>query len=200
MRECVIIGRPNSGKTLFALNFAGYLGTKNIDVTFRTYDGLMACRHFSIEEAKRELCSSTLHKTCSLQSMLLNMKVGKATVNFKLTDTCGVSEQIHADERIRKGMAQTIGLLRSVDLLLHVVDLSLINKGFSKQSSIDNEFYNYGMICKSYVLLGNKYDLSSAKNNLPHLATAFPKARIMPISALYSQGFREVRACVARNI
>ncbi|CQR74368.1 tRNA modification GTPase TrmE [Sporomusa ovata DSM 2662] len=200
MRECVIIGRPNSGKTLFALNFAGYLGTKNIDVTFRTYDGLMTCRHFSIEEAKRELCSSTLHKTCSLQSMLLTMKVGKATVNFKLTDTCGVSEQIHADERIRKGMAQTIGLLRSVDLLLHVVDLSLINKAFSKQSSIDYEFYNYGMICKSYVLLGNKYDLSSAKNNLPHLAAAFPKARIMPISALYSQGFREVKACVARNI
>lgn len=200
MRECLIIGRPNSGKTLFALNFAGYLGTKNIDVTFRTYDGLMTCRHFSLEEAKRELCGNTLHKTRSLQSMVLNMKVEKATVSFKLTDTCGVSEQIHANEVIRKGMAQTISLLRSVDLILHVVDLSLNNKEFCNQSSIDYEFYNYGMICKPYVLLGNKYDLSTAKNNLPHLAAAFPKAKIVPISALYSQGFREVKACVARNI
>ena len=200
MRECMIIGRPNSGKTLFALNFAGYLGIKNVDVTFRTYDGLMTCRRFSLEEAKRELCGNTLHKTRSLQSMVLNMKVGKATTSFKLTDTCGVSEQIHADEKIRKGMAQTIGLLRSVDLILHVVDLSLINKEFCNHSSIDYEFYNYGMICKSYILLGNKYDLSSAKNNLPHLIAAFPKANIVPISALYCQGFREVKACVARNI
>jgi len=200
MRECMIIGRPNSGKTLFALNFAGYLGIRNIDITFRTYDGLLTCRHFSLEEAKRELCGNSLHKTRSLQSMVLNMKVGKATVNFKLTDTCGVSEQIHADEKIRKGMAQTIGLLRSVDLILHVVDLALIPNDFSNQSSIDYEFYNYGMICKAYILLGNKYDLSSAKNNLPHLTAASPKTSIVPISALYSQGFREVKACVARNI
>lgn len=200
MRECVIIGRPNSGKTLFALNFAGYLGIKAIDVTFRTYDGLMTCRHFSLEEAKRELCGNTVHKTSSLQSMVLNMKVGKTTVNFKLTDTCGVSEQIHHDERIRKGMAQTIGLLRSVDLILHVVDLSHINKEFCNKSSIDNELYNYGKISKSYLLLGNKYDLTAAKNNYPNLVAAFPKAMIVPISALYSQGFKEVKACVARNI
>lgn len=200
MRECIIIGRPNSGKTLFALNFAGFLGTKNIDVTFRTYDGLMTCRHFSLEEAKRELCGNMAHKTCSLQSMVLNMKVGKTAVNFKLTDTCGVSEEIHQNEKIRKGMAQTISLLRSVDLILHVVDLSLVNKGYYNKSSIDSELYNYGKVAKSYLLLGNKYDLNVAKNNFTHLVAAFPKAMIVPISALYSQGFKEVKACVARNI
>lgn len=200
MRECLIIGRPNSGKTLFALNFAGYLGINHIDLTCRTYDGLMTCRHFTLEEAKRELCGNTLHKTQSLQSMLLTMKAGKATANFKLTDTCGVSERIHPDVRIRKGMAQTLRLLRSVDLILHVIDLSLVNKDFASQASIDYEFYNYGMIGKAYLVLGNKYDLSAAKCNLSRLSAAFPHANIVPISALYSQGFREVKACVARNI
>lgn len=201
MRECVIIGRPNSGKTMFALNFSGYLGIKSVDVTFRTYDGLMTCRHFSLDEAKRELCGMSLHKTRSLQSMILRMTVGKTAVNFKLTDTCGVSEQIHPEESIRKGMAQTISLLRSADLILHIVDLSLVSKEFVYSNcSIDHEFYNYGVLRKSYLLLGNKYDLQSAKENLPRLTTAFPKAAVFPVSALHSQGFREVKACVARNI
>lgn len=200
MRECVIVGRPNSGKTLFALNFAGYLGVKNIDITFRTYDNLMTCRHFSVEAARRELCGNTEHKTRSLQSMLLTMKVGKTAVNFKLTDTCGVSERIHQDEKIRKGMAQTISLLRSVDLILHIVDLSLSNKEFCNTSSIDSELYHYGKVAKAYLLLGNKYDLSAAKHNLLQVTAAFPKAMIVPISALHSQGFKEVKACVARNL
>ncbi len=191
MRECVIIGRPNSGKTMFALNFAGYLGAKSVDVTFRTYDGLMTCRHFSLEEGKRELCGMALHKTRSLQSLVLRMTVGKTAVNFKLTDTCGVSEHIHQEEVIRKGMAQTIGLLRSADLILHMVDLSLIGRDFTNNStSIDHEFYKYGVTRKSYLLLGNKYDLSSAKDNLLRLAAAFPKATIIPVSALHSQGYR----------
>lgn len=201
MRECLIIGRPNSGKTMFALNFAGYLGTKSVDVTFRTYDGLMTCRHFTLDEAKRELCGFALHKTRSLQSMILNMRVGKAAVNFKLTDSCGVSEQIHSDEAIRKGMAQTIGLLRSADFILHLVDLSMVNKDFQTKASIDHEFYNYGISRKaSYLLLGNKFDLNLAKDNVPYLASAFPKATLVPVSALYSQGFKEVKAYVARNI
>ncbi|WP_425060968.1 hypothetical protein SCACP_17340 [Sporomusa carbonis] len=201
MRECVIIGRPNSGKTMFALNFAGYLGAKNVDITFRTYDGLTTCRHFSLAEAKRELCGMTLHKTRFLQSIVLNMAVGKTAVNFKLTDTCGVSEQIHNDEEIRKGMAQTIGLLRSADFIIHIIDLSLVNKDFiSSKISIDHEFYNYGVVRNAYVLLGNKFDLVSAKDNLPRLAAAFPKAHVIPVSALYCRGFKEVKACVARNI
>jgi len=67
MREFIIVGQPNSGKTLFALNFAAYNGSKTVDVTFRTYDGLTTCRHFSITEAKSQLCSMTLHKTRSFQ-------------------------------------------------------------------------------------------------------------------------------------
>lgn len=186
---------------MFALNFSGYLGAKSVDVTFKTYDGLMTCRHFSLDEARRELCGLALHKTRSLQSMLLNMSVGKSKITFKLTDTCGVSEQIHSDETIRRGMSQTISLLRSADVILHVVDLSLVGRDFINNSaSIDHEFYNYGTNRKSYFLLGNKYDICSAKDNLLRLAAAFPKATILPVSALYSQGFREVKACVARSI
>ena len=201
MREFVIVGRPNSGKTLFTLNFAAYIGSKTVDVTFRSYDGLLTCQHFSIEEAKNQLCGMALHKTRSLQSLILKIPLGKTVINFKLTDTCGITETIHHDESIRRGMAQTLSLLRCADYIFHIVDISCISKEYlSNPTTIDHELYNYGVIRNCYTLLGNKIDLPSAKDNLPKLAYLFPKANVIPVSALLCQGFKEVKTCVAHNV
>lgn len=201
MRELTVVGRPNSGKTMFTLNFASYIGIKTVDVTFRTYDDLTTCRHFSIEDAKRELCSSTIHKTKSLQSLMLKIALGKTIVNFKLTDTCGIGEKIHQEEKIRRGMAQTISLMRCADFIFHVIDLSYITKEYVNNfNTVDHEIYNYGIFRNSYTILANKMDIPFAKNNLAQLSSIFPKATIIPISALLSQGLKEVKACVARNV
>lgn len=170
-------------------------------MTFRTYDDLITCRHFSIEEAKRELCSSTLHKTKSLQSLVLKFVLGKTVVNFKLTDTCGIGEKIHHEEKIRRGMSQTLSLMRCADFIFHVIDLSYITKEYtSNPNTIDHEIYNYGIIRNSYAILANKTDVPFAKDNLAKLSSVFPKATIIPISALLSQGLKEVKNCVARNV
>jgi len=201
MREFIIVGRPNSGKTMLALNFAAYVGSKTVDVTFRSYDGLMTCRHFSIEEAKSQLCGMALHKTRSLQSLILKMSLAKTVVNVKITDTCGIGEKIHPDEIIRRGMAQTLSLLRCADFIFHVVDVSGLTKEYlNNPSTIDHEIYNYGIVRNNYTLLANKVDLPSAQDNITKLAYLFPKANAIPVSALLSQGFKEVKACVARNI
>jgi len=201
VRELTVVGRPNSGKTMFTLNFASYIGVKAVDVIFHTYDDLITCQHFSIEEAKRELCSSTMHKTKSLQSLVLKIALGKTIVNFKLTDTCGIGEKIHHEEKIRRGMAQTLSLMRCADFIFHIIDLSYMTKEYtSNPNTIDSEIYNYGIIRNSYTILANKMDAPFAKDNLVKLASVFPKATIIPISALLSQGFKEVKTCVARNI
>ncbi|MGI6093761.1 MAG: GTPase domain-containing protein [Veillonellaceae bacterium] len=201
MREFVIVGKPNCGKTMFALNFAGYLGSKTIDMTFRTYDGLMTCRHFTLEEAKHELCGMTLHKTKSLQTVVLRMSLGKTMVNFKLTDTCGLISQIHPDEAVRRGMAQTIDWIRSCDYVFHIVDITAFSvKPEDNSNNIDIEVYNYGKSRHNYALLANKIDLPSAKANLPRVIATFPNTLVIPISGLKGTGFKEVKACVARNI
>ena len=203
MKECVIVGYPNSGKTLFALNFAGFLGAKTVDVTFRSHDGFITCRHFSLADAKRELCSPTLHKTRLLQSIVLTMFVGKAAVTFKLTDTCGVVEEIHPDYAIRRAMAQTLTVIRSADFILHIVDLERNirqdNPG-SLLGVIDQEIYQYGITRMNYIILANKIDLPAAKENLQKTIVGFPRATVLPVSALYTNGFKEVKAFVSRNI
>jgi len=201
MRDFIIVGLPNSGKTMFTLNFAGYLGNKSVDVTFRTFDGLITCRHFSLEEAKRELCGMVQHKTRSLQSLILKISLGKTAVNFKLTDTCGLTPQIHREEDIRRGMAQTISFMRCADFILHVVDLSLITREYiNSQNNIDRDIYHYGLARHNYLLLANKFDLQTARANITHLTAVFPEANILPVSALHCQGFKEVKTYVARNI
>ena len=101
MKEFTVVGRPNCGKTLFTLNFAAFLGAKTVDITFRSFDGCLNCRHYSIAEAKRELCGSQLHKTRQIQSLILPVAVKKSAVKFKLNDTCGITETIDSDKTIR---------------------------------------------------------------------------------------------------
>ena len=201
MKEFAIVGRPNSGKTLFALNFAAYLGAKTADIIFRAPDGILTCRHYAISEAKRELAGPLSHKTRAVQSLTLKVPVGKSSVAFKLTDTCGVGEHIHSDEAVRRGMAQTLSLIRSTDFIVHLIDLGLVTDQFlAGEANIDREIYHYGIAKSRYLLLANKTDLPLAKDNLARLTAAFPHATILPVSALYSQGFAEVKACVAANI
>lgn len=200
MREFVIVGRPNSGKTMFALSFAKYLGSKTVDVTFRTYDGLMTCRHFTLDEAKRELCGMALHKTRSLQSIVLKLPVGKTVANFKLTDTCGLTTQIHHEEAIRRGMVQTLSILRYADFILHTIDVSDAKNVQGTPENIDTEIYNYGRVRHNYAMLVNKMDLPSAEENYKRIASLFTGVPVIPVSGLYGNGFKEVKACVARNI
>ncbi|MDT8901407.1 GTPase [Anaeroselena agilis] len=201
MKEFAVVGRPNSGKTLFTLNFAAYLGCKTVDITFRAPDGLLDCRHYVVNEARRELCGPMTHKTRAVQSVVLKVPVGKTAVSFKLSDTCGVSEQIHGEEGIRRGMAQTLSLVRSTDFIIHVVDVALATDAFfGGSANIDREIYNYGVSRNRYILLANKTDLPRARENLAPLTAAFHQAVVLPVSALYSTGFGEVKAYVAANV
>lgn len=200
MREIVIVGRPNSGKTMFALNFAGYLGVKHVDVTFRAYDDIITCRHFTLEAAKRELCDSIAHRTRCVQTLALKMPVGKTAVDFLLNDTCGVSEQIHSDITIRRGMAQTLKVMRYADYIFHVMDVLYLYNHQVTTGNIDYEIYQYGISRNAYTILANKVDLPLAKEYVPKIVTSFPQAKVIPISAMHGVGFREVKTCVARNI
>jgi GTPase Era involved in 16S rRNA processing len=201
MKEFAVVGRPNSGKTLFALNFAGFLGCKAADITFRAPDGHLDCRHYLLPEARRELCGTASHKTRVVQSMILSVPVGKTGVNFKLSDTCGLVEQIHGDQYVRQGMAQTLGLIRSSDYIIHIVDLTAVSDDYLRSpTNIDREIYQYGLARNRYIMLANKIDLAPAKRELARLTGEFPNTAILPVSALTSEGFAAVKTYVAHNV
>lgn len=200
MREIMVVGRPNSGKTMFVLSFAQFLGLKTVNITLRDYNDVLTCEHYSINDAKRELCSSLAHSTRTIQSISLQMVTGKTPIDFILNDSCGLAEQIHPDTSIRQGMAQTLKTMQSTDYIFHIIDLLYWPKLSTVNGSIDQELYRYGLSRNAYTILANKIDLPVAREQLSNLSANFPQTKVIPISALLGTGFKEVKACVARSI
>jgi len=63
VKECLVIGRANVGKTLFVLNFAEFLGRNEIDLVIRFPNGFSTAKRYTIDRARRELTGLGPHKT-----------------------------------------------------------------------------------------------------------------------------------------
>lgn len=187
-RIAIIIGRPNAGKTLFAVRFAEFLGAKEW-VMERGGETIAATDH-------RSLVSPFPHTTRSVQTLPLTMRVGKRRPALRLVDTAGLTEGIHPDASIRGAQALTLQHLLQSDLVLHLFDAA------SEQvvPTVDREVERFATANGPYAILANKMDLPGAATGLTALRHAFAGRPVFPISALRRQGLREVRAFVARHL
>jgi len=199
MNDCILVGQPNVGKTLFALQFADFLGMRALDVTFQASDGLLGCKHYRVEQAIRELSSMERHKTKEIQTIALKIPTGKSIRNIQLIDSCGLSDGIHPDILIRKAMVQTLSALRYVKMILHMLDASYYGRT-KVVPDIDQQVAQYGYAKGRYAILANKMDLPGAKEGLHIIANAFPDQTIIPVSSLKKIGFKEVKALVCRYL
>lgn len=201
MSRCLIIGKPNVGKTCFTLNFAEYLGLKKIKMTIQQPAGYLATQTFEIKEAREELISTEPNKTRSLKYIDLNLPMGKGKGKLTLIDSCGLADGIHPDLEIRKAMSQTIRQISESEIILHVIDLARLDQGkFLKISLIDDMLLKYVQSPQAYAILANKIDLEYTRKGLDFLRKELKKIIIIPISALYQLGFREVQSFVWRNL
>ncbi|ADL12682.1 GTPase domain-containing protein [Acetohalobium arabaticum] len=201
MAKSLVVGQTNAGKTCFTINFADYLGINELKFTLKQPAGFSSQRTYQLQAAREELVSSRSHTTTEIQQVQLQLPVGKGKKELKLMDTCGLVEGIHSDRGIRKAMAQTLTKLRQADIVLHIIDLAkLSSEGIQKISELDLEIYNYCKVEKCYAVLANKTDLKVAQKNLSFLQEKLNQAKIIPISALYQQGFRKVKRFLLKNL
>lgn len=201
MNRCLVIGRANVGKTLFTINFAAFLGGRDLVIGFQASDGRVNAR-YSRAEAVERLVSSTPHTTRCLNQVPVEMDVGKGSQRFELVDTAGLSDQVLEDVALRSAMAQTLSALREGGIILHLVDASQAalpepDRGIGE---VDRQLARYGGAVGRYVVLANKMDLPGARAGLTVIRGAFPERHIIPISALRQDGFKEVRSFVRRAL
>lgn len=202
MTNCLVVGRPNVGKTMFCVNFAEFLGLHRLEVYYQLPDGTTRQRKYDIPSARHELSGLGQHKTRSLQSIQLDLPGGKGTRKFKLTDSTGLTDGIHPDRELRNSMAQTLGEMQLANCILHIVDLGEVikNGGMKSLGELDFQIAELGAYKNGYALLANKSDLPDAQKGLRILQEEIGDLRIFPISALYRQGFREVKEYVWRLV
>ena len=203
MKQCLIIGQANVGKTAFALGFAEFLGVEKLEITFSYPDGFSTKQNYALSIAKQELVGPQPHKTRALQAMELSIPVGKGRKTVKLIDSAGLGNGVHEDPEVRRSMVQTLQAIRNADLILHMVDAAQVGRQEDEVqplSEVDRQVVGFGQNNGQYVILANKMDQSSATKGLGRLQSSLPNQKIIPISALTQAGFKEVRIIVARSI
>ena len=202
MKSFFLVGQANVGKTLFLINFAAYLRLSELELELIQPDGSRRQMQLPTERARTLLVGSEPHSTRQLQSITMTLPVRKGNKHFRMIDSTGLSDGIHHSTDVRKGMAQTLRQLSQSELVLHMFDAAEIGKSTSRPAAgsvlneIDLHIAAYMNRRKSYAILANKMDLPGSKAGMQKLRSLYPQHRIFPISALYSQGFREVKSFV----
>jgi GTPase Era involved in 16S rRNA processing len=207
-RQSLVIGRTNAGKTLFCLQFAKYLGIRELQWLQERTDGATLRKKINIDEAVSTMASPEKHTTRQLQSLYVDVPRGKTARQLIVTDSTGLSEGIHEENEVRQAMAQTLRTMVDAQLVLHVVDAHAMmplpdagkTTGRLPFLGLDSQLVQFGMSRPGYLLLANKMDLPGAEAGLLALRRTFPKLTILPISAQNGTGFREVKRYVWRLV
>jgi tRNA U34 5-carboxymethylaminomethyl modifying GTPase MnmE/TrmE len=201
LKDCVIIGKPNVGKTLFLVNFAEYVGAAVLQFE-RSPSGSLYESTYSFERARAGLVGPNPHTTTAVAPALLRIRVGKGVREFHMTDTAGICEGIHGDPVVRSGMADSLRRLRGCDIVLHMVDASKATSPGAVEAvgDVDIRIAAFSASRAAYAILANKMDLPGADAGLLFIRRLFPRESVIPTSALSGRGFREVRAFIVKHL
>ena len=198
--DCVLVGRPNSGKTLFLINLCEHLGCGTLELETEGPAGGTLRRRLSPEEARRLLVGGAPQTTVGVQRVLVRIRRGKSGRECRLVDTTGLVESVHPDESVRWGMASSIGEMLRGRVVLHLVDASLVREGAVWWGELEEQMDRYLSLRPGYAVLANKMDLPEAEAGLRNLLAQTPARRVFPVSALTRAGFREVVDFVRRHV
>ncbi|NLN19468.1 MAG: GTP-binding protein HSR1 [Firmicutes bacterium] len=196
--RCLVIGKTNVGKSLFVLHFARFLGMSHIKVTSLDPMGNRQVQAYAVDVAVRDLSGTVPHQTRRLQSVTLELPAGKGSKTFELVDTSGLMDGIHADIEVRRAMAQTLAHVREARAILHMVDASKAAErgAVGAIGEVDYQVAQFAQMRGGYCILANKMDLPTAAEGLEIIRREFAGHLIIPISALYGHGFKEVKRFV----
>lgn len=201
MKNCIIVGKPNVGKTSFFLTLAEYLGIDQCQVEITDIHGKTTTRNISISFAKKYLVSMNPFKTRGIYKIKLNIPVYKGYEELVLVDTAGLTDGINEIEEIRKSMAQTLKQLSRSNIILHMLDGQYVyHKKEEGIREIDYQINEFGSQQGPYCILVNKMDKANSEKGLDIVRQTFKHNYIIPISTINKAGFKEVRNFVGRNL
>lgn len=187
---------------MFLINFAEYLGIKYLDLKFKDFDGKIKKKKINCKKARAFLVSNKSHETQCIQSIFLNIPLGKGKKKIELLDTAGLIDNIHPDIDVRKAISQTFTMIRKANIILHIMDASVTYKKDLPNAigEVDYQIAQFAQLKSGYAILANKIDLPEARPGVKKIRDEFRGNLVIPISALYKKGFKEVKTFVVHNI
>jgi 50S ribosomal subunit-associated GTPase HflX len=203
VKQCMVIGQTNAGKTAFVLSFAEFLGVEKIEVAFLYPDGFSTKQAYALGIARSELVGPASHKTRCLQSIRVSVKRGKGSAVVDLVDSTGFQAGVPGEVDVRRGISQTLQRMRTAHLIMHVIDAAALGRrehSGNVLSEIDQQVVAYSQGRSAYALIASKMDLPTAPAGLLRLRTLYPGVLILPVSSVQKSGMREVKSFVGRHL
>ncbi|MHB1627498.1 MAG: GTPase domain-containing protein [Bacilli bacterium] len=197
MRQCLVIGSPNVGKTLLCLRLAQACGLKWAFIMHELPDGAVQERVLTIRDAMVTLVSARRYTTVGIQTVGVGMSaaIGQRLV---LHDSTGLSEESHDDALIRAGMARTLTLMVQTGQIVHVVDATALDKG--ALSPIDTLILEVSRARNvPYTLVFNKMDAPGAARQTELYRKRDRRTRPLTMSALRGQGVDDMQRVLSRT-
>lgn len=198
-RPCLVVGRPNAGKTLVVLSLLQQVGLREAEFEFVTPTGESQRRRLSLARARALLVTPLPHETRRLQRVLLVVRRPGRSEPWLLVDSTGLPDGVHPDPQVRLAVAQTLAALGSAAAVLHVVDAAALGEApGSGLSRVDLELARYAPQRAGYAIVANKADLPWARSGIDALRRAFPQHPVWPVSALCGTGVRSLTFWLGR--
>lgn len=187
---------------MFLINFAEYLGLKYIEIEFENSLGVVERKKLNKKEAIAKLVSNKFHQTRILQSIRVEIPIGKGKKKISIVDTAGLTDDIHPEIEVRKAISQSLCIIRESDVILHIIDASSVYQKDlpSCMGQVDFQVAQFAQLKRGYAILANKIDIPGSEKGVKKIKEEFCGNYIIPISALYKKGFKEVKVFVTNNI
>ncbi|MBX5477165.1 MAG: GTPase domain-containing protein [Clostridia bacterium] len=193
MTTVLVTGQPRAGKTLFVIQFAAFLNVSELRLHVTAPGEPTHVVTLPVSRARAELVDGADHKTRALQAVDVQVPVRKHVRVIRLTDTTGLSDDIHQDAPVREAMAQTLRALRSAEAALHLIDAHRAGEDPRAIADVDREIVRFMASRGPFAVVASKMDLPGASTGLERIRRAFPEARVIPVSSVTRAGFPEVR-------
>jgi hypothetical protein len=158
--ECLVVGAPGAGKTMFALSLIEALGYREVQIFHEDPDGRVTSRTWAVAEAKEKLVGSGTGRTTTrgLQWATVDLPagIGRGKRPLTIVDSTGLNPEITDSADLRAAEAQTLRLLRRASMVIHLV--SAADGGPGPVDHVLNT-YCLGLPQGRYLQLASKADL-----------------------------------------
>lgn len=199
--DLIIVGRPNVGKTLLMINFAAYLGMREIRVQAADAESAARTQRLSLDRARRDLVSLHAPKTTELQCIPVELTLGRQRLATNVIDTPGVTEGVSEVAWERRQTALTLERLMTATVVLHVVDASAVRtRRLEAPGAFDSALTTYGNTMGAYLLVANKMDRPGSNEGLKTLKDRHHGISTIPVSCMTRRGFRDLKVWLMRTL
>lgn len=196
--ELLLVGRPNAGKSLLMINFAAYLGLRDIRVDVTDDDGVRRTQRLSLDRARRDLVSLETPKTTRVQVISVEVVIGRQRLGVNVVDTPGLSPAIATDPTERRQSALILERLMGTALVFHVVDASGVRA--NGLDPVDQALLQFGARRTTFLVVANKMDRPGSHEGLTTLKSRAGGTGVVPVSSHTRRGFRDLRLWMVRTL